>query len=134
MDDDAAIRAAVGRWEEAWNAGDMSAAAALFSEDADFVNVWGSHWHGRDRIESEHGRRHHAQLKDSSFSVRDLSVQKVRPDVALIHVAWAIRGDHNQDGSPREPREGLFTWVMLKDQRGRWWVRAAHNVHVVVAP
>jgi ketosteroid isomerase-like protein len=45
-DDDAAIRAAVRHWERAWNAGDMQEAMALFTDDADFVNVWGSHWQG----------------------------------------------------------------------------------------
>ena len=74
-DDDEAIRAAVRQWERAWNAGDMSAAVGLFSEDADFINVRGSHWHGRQQIESEHVQRHRLQLKDSVFSARDVRVQ-----------------------------------------------------------
>jgi uncharacterized protein (TIGR02246 family) len=110
------------------------AATTLFSEDADFVNVWGSHWHGRSQIASEHAERHRKQLKGSTFTSRDVSVHYLRTDVALVHISWVIRGDRNLDNSPRQPRQGLFTWVMLKDEAGHWWVRAAHNVHVASAP
>jgi uncharacterized protein (TIGR02246 family) len=107
------------RWEEAWNAHDMAAMATLVSEDADFVNVWGMHWQGRARIEKEHAERHRAQFKDSTWSTREVRVQFLKPDVALVHLAWTMQ----------PPREGVFTWVMLKE-RGRWLIRAAHNTNV----
>lgn len=132
--DDAVIRAAVRHWERAWNAGDMQAAIALFADDADFVNVWGSHWQGRQQIESEHAKRHQAQLKNSVFSARDVQAQLIDAGLALVHVAWTIRGDHDRDGTPRKPRQGLFSWVMRKDAGGRWWIRAAHNTHVTMGP
>ena len=66
--DDQAIRAVVGQWQASWNAGDMQAAAELFCDDADFVNVAGTHWHGRDRIRSEHVRLHQQHLKGSVFA------------------------------------------------------------------
>jgi uncharacterized protein (TIGR02246 family) len=134
LDDHEAIRGTVRQWEQAWNAGDMSAAMELFSDDADFINVWGSHWHSRRRIESEHAQRHRLQLKDSVFSASEVKVQQIVAGVALVHFGWIIRGDRNLDGTARQPRRGLFTWVLLKDTGGRWWVRAAHNTHVATAP
>ncbi len=128
--DDEAIREAVRQWELAWNAGDMAAAARLFCDDADFVNVRGSHWHGRDQIELEHAKRHRRQLKDSVFAPLDIGIQYVGEEAALVHVRWAIRGDHDLDGTPRLPRQGLFSWFMLRDPEGRWLVRSAHNTHV----
>ena len=129
--DVAAIRAAVDHWERAWNAGDMTAAIALFTDDADFINVWGSHWHGRTQIEAEHTQRHRSQLKGSVFSVREVKSQRIAANVALVHIAWTICGDHDLDGTPRAPRHGLFSWLMLKGALGRWSVRAAQNTHVV---
>ena len=35
---------------EAWNAHDMTALAALLTPDADWVNVVGMYWMGRDQI------------------------------------------------------------------------------------
>ena len=118
-EDEELIRQAARRWEEAWNAHDMAAMATLVSEEADFVNVWGLHWQGRARIEKEHADRHRGQFKDTTWTTRELRVQFLKPDVALVHLAWAMQ----------PPREGLFTWVMLKE-RGQWQIRAAHNTNV----
>ena len=38
--------------EDAWNAHDMSRFAARFAEDADFINVRGWWWRGRDEIDA----------------------------------------------------------------------------------
>ncbi|GAA2538587.1 hypothetical protein GCM10009860_19140 [Microbacterium mitrae] len=40
----------VAAWERAWNAGDADALAALFADDAEFVNVVGLWWHDRASI------------------------------------------------------------------------------------
>jgi uncharacterized protein (TIGR02246 family) len=118
-EDEELIRQVAQRWEAAWNAHDMAAMAALVTDDADFVNVWGLHWHGRARIEQEHAERHRAQFKDTAWITREVQVQFVRSDVALVHLAWSMQ----------PPREGLFTWIMLKEQ-GKWLIRAAHNTNV----
>jgi uncharacterized protein (TIGR02246 family) len=127
--DEAAIQEVVRAWERAWNAGDMAAAAMLFCEDADFVNVLGNHWHGRAEIEAQHAARHAAQLKGSVFTLLSAQAQCIGDAVAVAHVAWSIQGDHDLDGTPRAPRQGLFTWVLLKLAPGPWRIRAAHNVH-----
>jgi len=128
--DDASIRELVRQWELAWNAGDMSAAARLFSEDADFVNVRGSHWQGRAEIEREHARRHQLQLKGSVFAPLDIGVQRIGEAVALAHVKWHLRNDHDLDGTLRQPRQGVFSWLIVREAAGRWRIRSAHNTNI----
>lgn len=133
LKDDQAIRAVVGQWEKAWNTGDMSAAAALFCDDADFVNVAGNHWHGREQIESEHARLHRSHLKGSVFAPLDVGVQDIGAEIALVHIRRLLQGDRDPDGTPRLPRHGVLSWVMLRDVAGRWWIRSAHNTNTVTA-
>jgi len=45
-----------------------------------------------------------------------------------VHVSWGLKGDKDPDGSPRQPREGIFTWVAVKE-RGNWLIRAAQNTN-----
>jgi uncharacterized protein (TIGR02246 family) len=118
-EDERMIQQVVERWREAWNDHDMSRMAALVSDDADFVNVWGMHWHGRAQIEHEHAERHRTQFKDSVWTTREVKLQFLRPDVALVHLHWQM--------TPQ--RDGLFTWVMVKEPAG-WRIRAAHNTNV----
>ena len=107
----------------------MSAAGRLFCEDADFVNVRGSHWHTRAEIESEHARRHQLQLNGSIFTPLELTHQRLAENIALVHIRWNIAGDHELDGTDRPPRDGLMSWLMLRDSDGQWRIRSAHNTN-----
>jgi uncharacterized protein (TIGR02246 family) len=130
MNLDEGIREVVRSWQEAWNSGDMPAAGRLFCEDADFVNVRGTRWHTRAEIETEHGQRHRRQLRDSVFTPVEVSQQRIGADIALVHLRWTISGDHDLDNTSRAPRNGLMSWLMLRDVEGRWRIRSAHNTHI----
>jgi uncharacterized protein (TIGR02246 family) len=126
--DEVAVRELAKRWEQAWNRHDMQQLASLMTEDADFVNVGARHWKGRGEIEAEHASRLD-QFRDSAWSTRAVKVQFLRPDVALAHVEWTLKGDKEADGTPRPPRGGVFTWVVVK-QSNAWLIRAAQNTNL----
>src|SRR4051794_22666896 len=92
-DDEKLIRDGIVRWQEAWNKHDAKAGAALFAEDADFVNVNASFWKGRTEIEDSHARLFADMFKDSTFQALETIVRFPLPDVAIAHVKWDIRGD-----------------------------------------
>lgn len=125
--DEAKVRALASHWERAWNTHDMKALAALFTDDADFVNVGARHWKGRKEIESEHATRL-PQFLESVWTTNEVTIQFLKPDVALVHVSWGLKGDKDPDGTQRPPREGLFTWVAVA-KAGAWQLRAAQNTN-----
>ncbi len=126
--DEAAIRELVARWEQAWNRHDMKQLFSLVTDDADFVNVGARHWKGRQQIEKEHTSRL-GQFRESVWSTKTVNVQFLKPDVALVHIDWTLRGDKNPDGTPRPPRGGVFTWVVVEQSSG-WLIRAAQNTNL----
>jgi uncharacterized protein (TIGR02246 family) len=131
--DEGAIRDVVRRWGDAWNRHDMAAMAMLLTADADFVNVAARHWKGRNEIEREHAQRHQAHFKESVWATQDVAVQFLAMDLALVHVKWRIANERNSDGTPRQPRDGVFSWLMARDH-GVWQIRAAHNTNAIVSP
>ena len=130
--DEAQIRTIVASWQSDWNAHDMKALFSLVTADADFVNVGGKHWKGREEIEAEHTLRL-SQFQESTWATNGVTVQFLKRDLALVHVNWGIVGDKDPDGSARNPREGVFTWIVTK-QGGRWQIRAAQNTNVSNLP
>jgi uncharacterized protein (TIGR02246 family) len=130
--DEAQIRALATNWENAWNAHNMKALFALVTSDADFVNVGGKHWKGREQIEAEHTLRL-GQFQESTWATKHVAVQFLKPDIALAHVDWSIVGDKDPDGSARKPRDGVFTWIVTKHD-GSWRIRAAQNTNVSNVP
>ena len=134
MNADDGLEELVRQWQQMWNAGDMRSAAQLFCEDADFVNVRGSHWHPRDEIVAEHVKRHELQLKDSIFTPLQITQQRIATDIALLHIRWKITGDHDLDGTSRRPRVGVLSWLVLRDAEDRWRIRSSHNTHITATP
>lgn len=130
--DEAQIQMIATNYERAWNKHDMKALNSLVTEDADFVNVGAKHWKGRKEIEAQHTARL-SQFIESTWENKKVTVQFLKRNIALVHINWAIKGDKNPDGSPREPREGVFTWVVIK-QNGNWLIRAAQNTNVSNLP
>jgi len=126
--DEAQIRAIATSWQSAWNAHDMKALFTLVTPDADFVNVGGKHWKGREQIEAGHTLRL-SQFQESTWTTKSVTVQLLKPDIALVHVDWSIVGDKDPDGTARKPREGLFTWIVTK-HGGHWLIRAAQNTNI----
>ena len=131
-DDESKIRTIAADWGRAWNKHDMKALAGLFTEDADFVNVGAKHWKGRKEIEAQHAARL-SQFLESEWATKGVSIQYLKPDIALVHVEWSLRGDKDPGGTPRQPREGIFTWVVVKKGEG-WLIRAAQNTNLSNLP
>jgi uncharacterized protein (TIGR02246 family) len=127
--DDLAIQGIVEAWETDWNSHDMDAMGTLVTEDADFVNVAGLHWKGRAQIVREHAERHRTNLKLSHWTTRSVTIQQLWSKAALVHINWGITGDTDFDGTPREARDGIFSWLMMK-QNGHWLIRSAQNTNV----
>ncbi|HET7462786.1 MAG TPA: SgcJ/EcaC family oxidoreductase [Longimicrobium sp.] len=122
----AEVAAIVQAMQDAWNAGDGAAFTAPFTDDADFVNVYGMHARGRDEI-----RRGHEFILKGPYagSVNRYVLESVRlprPDTALAHVratlqvpAGPLAGEH----------QARYSMVLLHDG-GRWQVTAFHNTFV----
>ena len=116
-------------FEKAWNAHDMGEPfEKLLTPDVDWVNVSGGHGSGRETVVQNHIKVHEGKFKESTFAVVGVNVALVRPDVAVVRVDWSIRGDRDNDGTTREPREGLFTWTTVNDD-GTWRIRASQNTN-----
>jgi uncharacterized protein (TIGR02246 family) len=120
--------------EEAWNAHDTGRFAARFAEDADFINVRGWWWRGRDEIERRHAVLHETMFGESRMSLELASIRELCPGVVLAYVRWRMVG--HEFGGPdqtSEPRTGIWSWV-VRDRGGSAEIVSAHNTDTVEVP
>ena len=73
--DEADIRNVETRQQEAWNRHDAKAYAALFTEDADLVNVVGWRWKARAEIEKKLTDAYVFVFRESVLTVREVDVK-----------------------------------------------------------
>ena len=112
----------------------MAAFAAAFSEDADFVNVVGMHWRGRQEIEAKHTVTHRTIFRNSNLQIVEQSVRFLSPSIALAHVWTQLKGaEHLPGRDVPATRRTLMTCVLVKEA-DRWLIRAAHNTDIVPVP
>jgi uncharacterized protein (TIGR02246 family) len=114
----------------AWMARDGAALAALFAEDADFVNVVGIWWRDRPSIE-----RAHQYALDSFFAKSRLAPGKMTwralgDDHLLVHQRMRLSGQLAPDGTQAGARSTIFSFVLERSDEG-WHAVSAQNTDIV---
>jgi uncharacterized protein (TIGR02246 family) len=127
--DEAAIRALEVQQQEAWNHHDAKAYAALFTEEGDCVNVVGWWWKGRAEIEKKLTDAYVYVFHESVFTLGEVTVRFLQPDVAVAHVRWTMTGARTPQGIPT-PQQGIQTQLVQK-QAGKWLIAAFQNTNSV---
>jgi uncharacterized protein (TIGR02246 family) len=121
--DRAALERIVGRLEAAWNAMDAAAFAAPFAGDADFVNIRGEHFRGRNAIATGHAAIFRTIYAGSTNHYTVEAARLLRPEVALVHVHSRLDAPHG----PLAGRHGARFSLVLTKEPGGWEIAALHN-------
>jgi ketosteroid isomerase-like protein len=135
-------RSVVAAFVTTWNRHDLDAFGKLFAPDADFVNVAGLLWTGRQSIRAQHAyihgvipadspgfstedRPYYGIFKNSSLKFDQIDVRLLRKEVAIAHVHWELLGE----ARTQNPRRGVFIFVLTRQNVG-WWIAAAQNTEI----
>jgi uncharacterized protein (TIGR02246 family) len=128
--DEIGVRAVVSGFEAAWNRHDMDAFGKLFATDADFVNVRGIRWVGREQIRNAHAAVHATIFKASTLKIEDTSVRFLTPDVATARSVCTLSGQSTPDGQVVPTRTTILTNVLVRTD-GQWLIVLTQNTDVI---
>ena len=126
-----AITEVLERFTEAWNTHDAKAYAALFAENADFTNVFGQSFHGRETIEAQHAKIFTSMFKDSRITSMHSTVRLLDQFFASVDVIWTMSGAVDMKGNSWADRKGLMSLVM-KFENEVWSILIMHNMDLPV--
>ena len=129
INDEAGVNAVVRGFEDAWNRHDMDAFAMLFATDADFVNVVGMRWVGRDAIKQHHAASHATIFKSSTLKIGDTTVRFLKADVATARSVWTLSGITSESGQLSPTRTGILTHVIARID-GHWLIVLTQNTDI----
>jgi uncharacterized protein (TIGR02246 family) len=108
----------------------MDAFAALFHEDATFVNIRGTLSKGRDAIRDLHKQIHSTFYRTSQVNQEVEDVRLLAPSVALGHVRAELRGDERFPDTVKQTR----MTIVLQERNGRWLIAEVHNTEIAPLP
>lgn len=115
----------------AWNRREAAKIAALFDEDAEFINVTGLWWHNRRAIEKAHAYGLTTIFSESHLTLIRTKVKRLANDIAVVQAKMKLRGQTSL-GTTRNPgdRSNIFTFVVHK-QGTEWRCASAHNTDII---
>lgn len=115
---------------ECWNLHDMKAFADLFAPDAEFVNVVGLWWKGRDEIKKAHEFSHATMFKNSHLTISDVSIRFPAEAIAIARCRWALEGHVSPEGKRLPARNGILVHVLSRNLE-KWSIIDSQNTDIV---
>lgn len=125
-----AIQQVLTQLESAWNAGDSETYAALFAEDATFIQIYGGQLDGRHAIEASHRIIFDTIYKGSQARFTAQSIRVIRPGVAVVFSRAHLK--YYQGDKPLE-MDTRPTFIMSKEPAG-WQIVAFQNTRISEMP
>lgn len=101
-----------------WSQGDADGLAALFAEDADFVNVVGLWWRNRRAIRKAHDYGFRRIFQNAKLEITELAVRELTPDIHIVHTVSTLDGQTGVDGSAAGQRIAVISMVTRRGPSG----------------
>jgi len=131
--DEAAIKSLILAVPEAMNHKDWKAYGDLFAEDADWINVVGMFWHGKENVVKAHAAYASTVFRNGGFTYSDMSIREVAPSVVVVVVTEHSVEQVAPDGVTKlPPGQGRLSFVVVK-RNGEWKITLGHNTGVLEA-
>ena len=109
---------------------DAKALAALFVEDADFVNVVGIWWEDRSAIERAHGYALGSFFSQTRLSPGRIKTRMLGEDAAVVHCRFHLSGQTAPVDTKANPRSTIIVFV-LRQVGNHWQAVTAQNTDIV---
>jgi uncharacterized protein (TIGR02246 family) len=130
INDEVGVNAVVQGFEDTWNRHDMDAFGKLFAADADFVNVRGVRWVGREEITKGHAAAHATISKTSTLKIETTTVRFLKPDIATTRTVCTLTGQVSPNGQVAPTRTTILTHVLVRADR-HWLIVQSQNTDIV---
>ncbi|KAB7731018.1 SgcJ/EcaC family oxidoreductase [Rudanella paleaurantiibacter] len=132
--DEVAIRATIDAMGKSWANHNYADIANWATPDIDWVNIVGMWWKGREEVRLAHQAFHDTFFKNTPWTLKNVTVRFVTPDVAIAHVLSHIGTYFPPDGidhgtNKRPETDDMATLVLVK-QSGKWLITAGENVEI----
>ncbi|MDI1446011.1 SgcJ/EcaC family oxidoreductase [Polyangium sp. 6x1] len=137
QNDEAILRKLVAEQTEAWNHHDAAAWSKSFAPDAEFINIVGTIFNGRDEIQKRHALLFDSVFKESRTEVTVRKLRIIDPDVAVVDMDHVVTGYTALPPGVQATEQGVLRTRMryvIKQSAGAWSIVAGQNTDVKPAP
>jgi uncharacterized protein (TIGR02246 family) len=125
---DAELQKVADSYSAAWSKGDAAALAALYTNDAFYIDSGIVLMKGRAEIEATFKQRFEGELKGTTITISPGQARQIAPQVMISEGAWQVSGIATGDSATPPPRAtaatataGRYLNTYVREQ-GRWMI------------
>jgi len=128
--DEQAVRKALASFDQAFNRHDADAVAALFTDDAEFINVAGMWWRGKAEIRRGTAFVLANIFQNTTIQTDSVSVRFPTRDTAIAVIAQHTVGSFVlPDGTRIASTNNRLTYFLV-NAAGRWLITGGQNTEI----
>ncbi|MEM1136661.1 MAG: SgcJ/EcaC family oxidoreductase [Bacteroidota bacterium] len=116
---------------QAWNEKDAAKLAALFVEDAEFVNVTGLWWHDKAAIFKAHDYGFKVIFNNSTLKLIRTKVRLLADNVAIVHAKTKLVAQTALATVAKPQNRYNILVFVLKKEGDRWMCHTAQNTEIM---
>lgn len=124
--DETAINTTLDAFGSTLTAMDFDTFATLFTEDADFTNIVGMHWHGKAQIVKAHRIVFTTRYRNVAQHTVDRTEALLAPDLVLV-TATVKMDDYTLPDGKRMTNNLFRLTFVLRKRDAKWLIRSAQN-------
>lgn len=124
------VRHVADAYGSAWNASDMDAMAALYTDDVHWVNIVGMHWQGKAQVDRAHRAYFEAMFRDVPIALQ--AIESVRPlpgGGAIAVLRWSVAAYRSPGGTQMPPSRNRMS-LTLVPQGDRLLIAHGANIEI----
>ena len=125
-EDENEVIAVLHQFEEAWARRDTAAFCTILTEDCDWINIVGMHWHGRHEVTEMHRVLLEGRYKGVNVHTLSHEESEIAPGVALVVYKSQLDDFTTPEGQAVKGLQNMGLMILVK-REGKWWIRASEN-------
>ncbi|WP_093509227.1 SgcJ/EcaC family oxidoreductase [Sphingopyxis sp. YR583] len=117
-------------YADAWNASDMGAMTALYTDDVHWVNIVGMHWRGKAEVDKAHRIFFDIMFKGVPLALEDVeSIVELPGEAAVAVIRWSVGAFTNPAGESVPPSRDRMTLVLVREG-GKLLIKHGANIQI----
>jgi uncharacterized protein (TIGR02246 family) len=107
-----AVELVIDKFEECWNQKDAVNMTALFTQDAEFIDIMGQVALGQDKIKKMHEFVFQKVMKHAIMSHDILYVRDIDFENTLVTIKWTTTGHTDKENKQMPDRKGIMQIIL----------------------
>lgn len=116
-----------------WNEKNIDCFVDMFSENAEFTNVFSKVYVGREEIKNLHERTFNSIYKKTKLTMGGIYARALSEDLVIVTANWESTGNLDDTGKEAKDKKGVIQIIVKKFEEEGYRIILVHNTDITLS-